>query len=48
MEEAEKLLETQKEKAPEEVQKVLEEHEKEIDEAKDRLKKFFKKDGGKL
>ena len=47
MEEAENLLEAQKEKAPEEVQKILEEHEDEIEEAKDRLKKFFKKDGGK-
>lgn len=46
-EEAEKLLEAQKEKAPEEVQKILEEHEEEIEEAKDKLKKFFKKDGGK-
>ena len=47
MEEAEKLLEAQKEKAPEEVQKIIEEHEEEINEAKDKLKKFFKKDGGK-
>lgn len=47
MEEAEKLLDAQKEKAPEEVQKILEEHEEEIEEAKDKLKKFFKKDGGK-
>ena len=47
MEEAEKLLEDQKENAPEEVQQILEEHKEEIDEAKDRLKKFFKKDGGK-
>jgi F0F1-type ATP synthase membrane subunit b/b' len=47
MVEAEKLLEAEKEKAPEEVQKVLEEHEEEIEKAKVRLKKFFKKDGGK-
>jgi uncharacterized protein involved in outer membrane biogenesis len=45
--EAEKLLETEKEKAPEEVQKILDEHEEEIEKAKTRLKKFFKKDGGK-
>jgi len=47
MEEAEKLLEAENEKAPEEVQKILEEHEEEIEKAKVRLKKFFKKDGGK-
>jgi len=47
MAEAEKLLEAEKEKAPEEVQKILDEHEEEIEKAKTRLKKFFKKDGGK-
>ncbi len=47
MVEAEKLLEAEKEKAPEEVQKIMEEHEEEIEKAKTRLKKFFKKDGGK-
>ncbi len=45
--EAEKLLEAEKEKAPEEVQKIMEEHEEEIEKAKTRLKKFFKKDGGR-
>jgi len=47
IEEAEKMLEAEKEKAPEEVQKLLEEHENEIEIAKDRLKKFFKKNGSK-
>jgi hypothetical protein len=47
IEEAEKMLEAEKEKAPEEVQKLLEEHEDEIEIAKDRLKKFFKKEESK-
>jgi len=47
IEEAEKMLEAETEKAPEEVQKILEEHEEEIEKAKDRLKKFFDKDGDK-
>ena len=46
MVEAEKLLEAEKETAPEEVQKILDDHEEEIEKAKTRLKKFFKKDGG--
>jgi hypothetical protein len=45
IEEAEKMLEAETEKAPEEVQKILEDHEEEIEKAKDRLQKFFKKDG---
>ena len=44
--EAEKLLDEKTEEAPEEVQKILDDHEEEIEIAKDKLKKFFKKDKG--
>jgi hypothetical protein len=46
-EEADKMLEAETEKAPEEVQKILEEHEEEIEKAKDKLRNFFKKGGGR-
>lgn len=46
IEQADSLLEVQKDQAPEEVQKIMEEHGEEIQKAKDRLQKFFKKDEG--